>query len=96
MKTNKMSFLVAGGLLILSAVFSQMLSKDLAQVLLLGFSGLGFTILGFTKQGRKQVACEAKMLRNKPLKSIAFILSFTLVFGGLGFIFGQLLYRIIK
>lgn len=96
MNKYRTSFWVAGVLLILSAVLSQILTKELAQVLVLGLSGLGFTMLGFTKQGRKQVACEAKMLKKNPLKSIAIIAGVTLLFGGIGFLFGQLLYKIIN
>ncbi len=91
-----MSFWVAGGLLILSAVFSQIMTKDMSQILVLGLSGMGFTILGYTKQGRKQITCEARMLKKNPLKSIVIILGITVIFGGIGFLFGQLLYNVIN
>ena len=69
MNTYRTSFWIAGGLLILSAVFSQIMSKELAQVLILGLSGMGFTILGFSKQGRKQIACETKYLKKNNIYS---------------------------
>ncbi|WP_350290999.1 hypothetical protein [uncultured Croceitalea sp.] len=96
MNKNRTSFWIAGGLLILSAVFSQILAKNVAQVLILGLSGLGFTMLGYTKQGRKQITCEARMLKKNPLKSIVIILGVTVIFGGIGFLFGQLLYNVIN
>ncbi len=91
-----MSFWVAGGLLILSAIFSQIMTKDMSQILVLGLSGMGFTMLSYTKQGRKQITCEARMLKKNPLKSIVIILGVTVIFGGIGFLFGQLLYNVIN
>ena len=96
MNTYRMSFWVAGGLLILSAIFSQILTKDFAQVLVLGLSGLGFALLGATKQGRKQIACEARFLRKNPLKSIIIVLGVSVIFGAIGFLFGQLLHHVIN
>ncbi|MFD2589101.1 hypothetical protein ACFSQJ_19410 [Croceitalea marina] len=96
MNKTRTSLWIAGGMLMLSAIFSQILTKDIAQVLVLGLSGLGFTILGFSKQGRKQMACEAKSLKKSPIKSTLMLLGFTLFFGGLGYFFGQMLYHIIN
>lgn len=96
MNKNKTAFLLAGTLLIVSAVFSQILEKNIGQVLVLGLSGFMFIVLSNTKYGRKQIACETKMLQKNPLKSIVVILGVTLIFGGVGFLFGQLLYHVIN
>jgi len=94
MNKNKTTFLLAGILLIVSAVFSQILDKNMGQVLVLGLSGFMFVVLSKTKYGRKQIACETNMLMKNPIKSVVVILGVVVIFGGLGFLFGQLLYHI--
>ena len=96
MKKNKTAFLLAGILLIVSAVFSQVLEKNMGQALVLSLSGLFFSILAFFKQGQKQIACETRMLKKHPVKVILVTLGVTVIFGGIGFLFGQLLYHVVN
>lgn len=93
---NKVALLLAGALLIASAIFSQILDKNTAQVLVLGLSGLCFSILAFSKQGKQQVACEINMIKKKPFKFLGVMLGVIVVFGGVGFLFGQLLYHVLN
>ncbi|GMN10958.1 hypothetical protein MTsPCn9_27300 [Croceitalea sp. MTPC9] len=93
---NKVALLLAGALLVASAIFSQILDKNTGQVLVLGLSGLFFSIIAFTRQGRKQIVCEVHMIKKRPFKILGIMLGVVVVFGGIGFLFGQLLYHILN
>ncbi len=95
MRKNKLPLILAGILLLLSAGFSQILEKDVSQVLVLGLSGLMFIILSRSKYGRKQMACEINMFKKNPLKALGIFLGVVVAFGGVGFLFGKLLYHMI-
>lgn len=94
--STKIALLFIGAILLVSSIFSIVLSKHIAQVLFLGLLGITSFILAFTKKEKKEIVLEAKLIKKNP----SFIVSITLVAiaisGGVGYIFGQLLYHVIN
>jgi hypothetical protein len=97
MKTStKIAFLFIGALLLVSAIFSFVLSKQLIQITLLALLGLITVILAFTKKERKEIVLESKLIKKNPSFIISITLVAILISGGVGYIFGQLLYHVIN
>ena len=97
MKTStKLAFLFIGALLLVSAIFSFVLSKQLTQITLLALLGLITVILAFTKKERKEIVLESKLIKKNPSFIVSITLVAILISGGVGYIFGQLLYHVIN
>jgi hypothetical protein len=97
MKTStKIAFLFIGALLLVSAIFSFVLSKQLTQITLLALLGLITVILAFTKKERKEIVLESKLIKKNPSFIVSITLVAILISGGVGYIFGQLLYHVIN
>jgi hypothetical protein len=97
MKTStKIAFLFIGALLLVSAIFSFVLSKQLIQITLLALLGLITVILAFTKKERKEIVLESKLIKKNPSFIVSITLVAILISGGVGYIFGQLLYHVIN
>lgn len=94
MKNYKLPLIMAGTLMLLSAIMSQIFDKEVSMVLILGLTGLFVAMLAKTKYGRKLIACEINFLKGNPLKFMGISLCVVFVFGGIGYLLGKVLHQL--
>ena len=96
MKNNtKIASLFIGALLLVSAIFSVALSKHIIQILLLTILGVVAFVFAFTKKEKTEMFNEAKLIKKNPALLISATLLAVVFSGGVGFIFGKLLYQFV-